>query len=84
MVLVRGGTGASHDEPRGASRRWLIRPGRVDMKLEFWYTNQDINGRLFCAVFMREDFLPDGSRRGDEGTLFDVALCISGWFNKGV
>jgi chaperone BCS1 len=47
----------------------LIRPGRVDMKLELGYTNQDINARLFCALFMRDDTLPDGSRRGDEDTL---------------
>ena len=47
----------------------LIRPGRVDMKLELGYTNQDINARLFCALFMRDDTLPDGSQRGDEDTL---------------
>ena len=47
----------------------LIRPGRVDMKLELGYTNQDINARLFCALFMRDDTLPDGSQRGDEITL---------------
>jgi chaperone BCS1 len=47
----------------------LIRPGRVDMKLELGYTNQDTNGRLFCALFMRDDTLPDGSQRGDEVTL---------------
>ena len=28
----------------------LIRPGRVDMKLELGYANQDINARLFCAM----------------------------------
>jgi len=27
----------------------LIRSGRVDMKLELGYTNQDINARLFRA-----------------------------------
>ncbi|KAH8744934.1 mitochondrial chaperone bcs1 [Hyaloscypha sp. PMI_1271] len=47
----------------------LIRPGRVDMKLELGYTNQDINARLFCALFMRDDTLPDGSGRGDKVTL---------------
>jgi len=47
----------------------LIRPGRVDIKLELGYTNQDINARLFCALFMRDDTLPDGSQRGDEDTL---------------
>ncbi|KAH6663026.1 P-loop containing nucleoside triphosphate hydrolase protein [Halenospora varia] len=47
----------------------LIRPGQVDMKLELGYTNQDINARLFYALFMRDDTLPDGSRRGDEVTL---------------
>ena len=46
----------------------LIRPGRVDMKLELGYTNQDINARLFCTLFMR-DSLPDANRRGDEVTL---------------
>ena len=39
------------------------------MKLELGYTNQDINAQLFCAVFMRDDTLPDRSRRGDEVTL---------------
>ena len=47
----------------------LIRPGRVDMKLELGYTNQDINARLFCALFMRDDTLLDRSCRGDEVTL---------------
>jgi len=47
----------------------LIRPGRVDMKLELGYTNRDINARLFCSVFMLDDNLPEGSRRGDEDTL---------------
>lgn len=47
----------------------LIRPGRVDIKLELGYTNKDINARLFCALFMRDDTLPDGSRQGDEATL---------------
>ncbi|KAH6703028.1 hypothetical protein BKA61DRAFT_438083, partial [Leptodontidium sp. MPI-SDFR-AT-0119] len=47
----------------------LIRPGRVDMKLELGYTNQDINARLFCALFMPDDTSTDGSQRGDEDTL---------------
>jgi len=47
----------------------LIRPGRVDMKLELGYTNKDINARLFRALFMRDDTLPDRSRQGDEVTL---------------
>ncbi|PVH70485.1 P-loop containing nucleoside triphosphate hydrolase protein [Cadophora sp. DSE1049] len=47
----------------------LIRPGRVDMKLELGCTNQDINARLFCAMFMHDDTLPDGSQRADEDTL---------------
>ncbi|KAH9205187.1 hypothetical protein DL95DRAFT_397880, partial [Leptodontidium sp. 2 PMI_412] len=47
----------------------LIRPGRVDMKLELGYTNQDINARLFCALFMPDDTSTDGSQRGDEDML---------------
>ena len=47
----------------------LVRPSRVDMKLELGYTNQNINARLFYARFMRDDTLPDKSRRGDEVTL---------------
>ena len=39
------------------------------MNLELGYTNQDINARLFCALFMRDDTLLDGSRQGDEVTL---------------
>ena len=39
------------------------------MKLELGYTNQDINARLFCALFMRDDTLTDGSQRGDEDML---------------
>ena len=46
----------------------LIRPGRVDMKLELGYTNQDINARLFCALFMRDEILSDGSQRGADDT----------------
>ncbi len=42
----------------------LIRPGRVDMKIELGYTNQDINARLFRALFMRNDALPDGTGDG--------------------
>ncbi|KAH9204471.1 hypothetical protein DL95DRAFT_398457, partial [Leptodontidium sp. 2 PMI_412] len=47
----------------------LIRPGRVDMKLELGYTNQDINARLFCALFMRDDTPTDESQRKDEDML---------------
>ncbi|KAH7363941.1 BCS1 N terminal-domain-containing protein [Rhexocercosporidium sp. MPI-PUGE-AT-0058] len=32
-------------------------------------TNHDINARIFYALFMRDDTLPDGSQRGDEDTL---------------
>ena len=39
------------------------------MKQELGYTNQDINARLFYALLMRDDTLPDGSRRGDKITL---------------
>ena len=46
----------------------LIRPGRVDMKLKLGYTNQDINARLFCALFMRDEILSDGSQRGADDT----------------
>jgi chaperone BCS1 len=39
----------------------LIRPSRVDMKLELKYINQDINARLFYALFIRDDTLLNGS-----------------------
>jgi chaperone BCS1 len=39
------------------------------MKLELGYTNQDINARLFGALFIRNDTLLDGSQRGAEDTL---------------
>lgn len=49
----------------------LIRPGRVDMKLELGLTNKDINTQLFCAIFMRADTSTDGARAedGDDATL---------------
>ncbi|KAH7418669.1 P-loop containing nucleoside triphosphate hydrolase protein [Cadophora sp. MPI-SDFR-AT-0126] len=62
-VLIMTTNHAGHLDPA------LIRPGRVDMKLELGYTNQDINARLFGALFMRDDTLPDGSQRGAEDTL---------------
>jgi chaperone BCS1 len=38
------------------------------MKLEFKYINRDINARFFCALFMRDDILLDGSRRENKVT----------------
>ncbi len=62
-VLIMTTNYAGHLDPA------LIRPGRVDMKLELGYTNQDINARLFGALFIRNDTLLDGSQRGAEDTL---------------
>jgi mitochondrial chaperone BCS1 len=47
----------------------LIRPGQVDIKLELGFTNQDINARLFCTLFMRDNTLLDRGQQGDKVTL---------------
>ena len=45
----------------------LIRPGRVDRKVEFQLANKDMSGRIFCNVFKQsEDENPDKEKRGRE------------------
>ncbi|KIN03305.1 hypothetical protein OIDMADRAFT_39687 [Oidiodendron maius Zn] len=44
----------------------LIRPGRVDLKLELGLTNQDINTRLFLAIFRRD--VPGNKGKVEEET----------------
>jgi chaperone BCS1 len=46
----------------------LIQPGQVNIKLKLKYTNQNINARLFYALFIRDDILLDRSWRGDKVT----------------